>query len=283
MNKFTDDLGCAKCLATPKTDTDFDKLPYKKIKTIYDKSDSAFFISECRYCKQPYLEEYMDFGITGGWYDEYNNPAKYGNYKNGLKEGLWIERHTNSNLLTQMFYKNDVLDGKYTVNEYASPFDAQNIRTKKSELEELLELAKLGEYQDLVNDLTKQLEAVDYPKIIVEGYYVNGKKNGYWIDNRKGSDYRSKGNYINGNKDGTWTHSDSSGEVYKEEYEDGVLIKKKFKSELSPAVSIQCSDVITEEILEYQRKSGCTLPKDTFVCKEGYTRSADGKRCIRDS
>ena len=70
MNKFTDDLGCAKCLATPKTDTDFDKLPYKKIKTIYDKSDSAFFISECCYCKQPYLEEYMDIGSSGWWQDD---------------------------------------------------------------------------------------------------------------------------------------------------------------------------------------------------------------------
>ena len=70
MNEFTDDLGCTKCLATPKTDTDFDSLPYKKIKTLHDKSDSAFFISECCYCKQPYLEEYMDFGITGGWNDD---------------------------------------------------------------------------------------------------------------------------------------------------------------------------------------------------------------------
>ena len=45
MNDFTDDLGCAKCLRTPKTDTDFDSLPFKKIKTIFDKSDSAFFIN----------------------------------------------------------------------------------------------------------------------------------------------------------------------------------------------------------------------------------------------
>lgn len=70
MSEFTYDLGCSECLATPKTDTDFDSLPFKKIKTIYDKSDSAFFISECRHCKQPYLEEYMDFGITGGWDDD---------------------------------------------------------------------------------------------------------------------------------------------------------------------------------------------------------------------
>ena len=70
MNKFTDDLGCAKCLATPETDTDFDSLPYKKIKTIYDKSDNSFYISECSYCHQPYLEEYRDNGMLGGWDDD---------------------------------------------------------------------------------------------------------------------------------------------------------------------------------------------------------------------
>ena len=41
-----------------------------------------------------------------------------------------------------MYYKNDVLDDKYTVTEYASPFDAQNIRTQKSELEELLDFKR---------------------------------------------------------------------------------------------------------------------------------------------
>ena len=70
MNKFTDDLGCAKCLATPETGTDFDSLPYKKIKTIYDKSDNSFYISECSYCHQPYLEEYRDNGMLGGWDDD---------------------------------------------------------------------------------------------------------------------------------------------------------------------------------------------------------------------
>jgi hypothetical protein len=70
MSEFRDDLGCPKCLATPKTDTDFDSLPFKKIKTIYDKNESAFFISECCYCKQPYLEEYMDLGSSGWWQED---------------------------------------------------------------------------------------------------------------------------------------------------------------------------------------------------------------------
>jgi antitoxin component YwqK of YwqJK toxin-antitoxin module len=175
------------------------------------------------------------------WYDEYNNPAKFGNYKNGLKEGLWIERHTDSNFETQMFYKNDVLDGKYTIYGYMSPFDVVKIQIRKAELEAKLESAKLQGFQDLVNHFTEQLETLDYPKIITEGYYLNGKRDGYWKELKGGGNYingvkdgawdegSSKGNYINGNKDGIWSYSYSFGEVYKEEvYEDGVLIEKKF-------------------------------------------------------
>jgi hypothetical protein len=69
-DSFAQTFGCSKCRVTPETDTAFNSLPYKKIKTIYDKSDSAFFISECCFCNQPYLEEYMDFNITGGWDDD---------------------------------------------------------------------------------------------------------------------------------------------------------------------------------------------------------------------
>ena len=208
------------------------------------------------------------------WYDEYNNRSKYGNYSNGLREGLWIEQHTNSNAVTQMYYKNDVLDGKYTVTELASPFDFQEIQYKKNELNELIKLAKLGVNQDLVNDLTKQLEAIDYPKIIVEGYYVNGKRDGYWKENRQGggnyingikdgpwNEGSEKGSYINGNRDGTWSYSYSFGEVYKEEiYDNGVLIEKKFKNVLSTAVP--------------------TPPADWY-CNEGYIKSSDGTRCVK--
>ena len=108
------------------------------------------------------------------------------------------------------------------------------------------------------------------PKIIEEGVYINGKKEGTWT--------------INAKIEGTQTIWNSYG-IYSEEknYEDGVLIKKKLKNELPINMGFQCSDVITEKILEYQRKSSCTLPKDIWVCKEGFTKSDDGKRCIRDS
>ena len=167
------------------------------------------------------------------WYDEYNNTTKIGNYINGLKEGIWLEPSTNSNFATQMHYKNDVLDGKYTVTEYASPFDMVDFESEKDLLKmQILLFTELERDQEVVDMLKKRLEAVDFPKIIVEGYYVNGKRDGYWIDNSKGQNYSSQGNYINGNKDGTWSYYDYSGEVYKSEYEDGVLIKNKLKNEL---------------------------------------------------
>ena len=64
---FSQTFGCPECRATPETDTKFDSLPYKKIKTLYDKSDNSFHISECSYCNQPYLEEFRDDGMLGGF------------------------------------------------------------------------------------------------------------------------------------------------------------------------------------------------------------------------
>ena len=208
------------------------------------------------------------------WYDQYNEWTKYGNYIKGLREGLWIEQYTDSDYVAEMYYKNDVLDGKYTFTEYAGPYLSQEIQYKKNELNEMIKLAKLGVNQDLVNDLTKQLEAIDYPKIIVEGYYVNGKRDGYWKENRQGggnyingikdgpwNEGSEKGSYINGNRDGTWSYSYSFGEVYKEEiYDNGVLIEKKFKNVLSTAVP--------------------TPPADWY-CNEGYIKSSDGTRCVK--
>ena len=49
------------------------------------------------------------------------------------------------------------------------------------------------------------------------------------------------------------------------------------------AESFQCPDVIIDEDhMESIRASGCTL-QDPWICKEGFTKSDDGERCIRDS
>ena len=51
----------------------------------------------------------------------------------------------------------------------------------------------------------------------------------------------------------------------------------------SYAESFQCPDVIIDkDHMESIRASGCTL-QDPWVCKEGFIKSDDGKRCIRDS
>ena len=50
------------------------------------------------------------------------------------------------------------------------------------------------------------------------------------------------------------------------------------------AESFQCPDVIIDkDHMESIRASGCTLSKDIWVCKEGFTKSDDGKQCIRDT
>jgi len=176
------------------------------------------------------------------WYDKFNEATKYGNYINGLREGLWIEQQADINYTTLMHYKNGVLDGEYSIKEYASPFVSDKYAGEKKSLKRLLEVAIKRGLQDTIVALEKEIAFFDYPKIIVKGYYVNGKKGGYWKENRQGggnyingvkngawNEGSSKGNYSNGNKNGTWSYWYSFGEVYKEEiYEDGVLIEKKF-------------------------------------------------------
>ena len=160
-----------------------------------------------------------------------------------------------------MNYKNDMLDGKWTrLYSNRGTFENWEAEKEKIYLEGLLKQYKFEENQTKIDQVNAQLKALEMPKIIEEGVYINGKK------------------------EGTWTIWNSYG-IYSEEknYEDGVLIKKKLKNELPTDMGFQCSDVITEKILEYQRKSSCTLPKDIWVCKEGFTKSDDGKRCIRDT
>jgi hypothetical protein len=64
---FVENFGCLKCRKLPDASTDYDELPYKKVKTLYDTSHHAYWLSECKFCKQPYLEEFKDeIGWFGG-------------------------------------------------------------------------------------------------------------------------------------------------------------------------------------------------------------------------
>ena len=228
--------------------------------------DVRFGLYKCMESPQGQMVNDFRHGVWT-WYNKFNQKTKEGNYVNGKKEGKWTEWiyssdsfHSGSDLIL-MNYKNDMLDGKWTrLYSNRGTFENWEAEKEKIYLEGLLKQYKFEENQTKIDQVNAQLKALEMPKIIEEGVYINGKK------------------------EGTWTIWNSYG-IYSEEknYEDGVLIKKKLKNELPTDMGFQCSDVITEKILEYQRKSSCTLPKDIWVCKEGFTKSDDGKRCIRDS
>jgi len=57
---FINTFGCSKCRKTPKTGTDYAKLPFENLKVLYDTSHHSFYYSKCKYCHQPYLQEFRD-------------------------------------------------------------------------------------------------------------------------------------------------------------------------------------------------------------------------------
>jgi antitoxin component YwqK of YwqJK toxin-antitoxin module len=84
-------------------------------------------------------------------------------------------------------------------------------------LEGLLKQYKFEENQTKIDEVTAQLKRLEMPRIIEEGNYINGKKEGTWTFRN------STGNYTNGKKDGTWTFLSSDGISEEEVYEDGEL------------------------------------------------------------
>ena len=212
-------------------------------------------------CKQSPEGQFINGKRDGEWiwWDKYNREIKAGNYVNGSKEGPWFERiYTGHAYRTiQMNYKNDKLEGKWTHKfSYEGPVsrnqNAEKIYFLKRELKQAIEEGN----QTTIKAIENILQSFEMPKIIAEGYYINGIKDGAWIESDSKGNYvkgkreglwtmcgnvggnyingikdgawigcNSKGNYINGLKDGTWTYYFKlNGQIRKEEiYEDGVL------------------------------------------------------------
>lgn len=68
---FADGFGCSHCHLLPATGTKFEDLPFKRTKTLHDSSHSSFWLSECKYCKQPFLEGFYD---KIDWFGEGKDP-----------------------------------------------------------------------------------------------------------------------------------------------------------------------------------------------------------------
>jgi len=57
---FVQSFGCPECHKPAESLAKFDDMPLQKVVTLHDKSHHSFWISECKHCRQPYLEEFED-------------------------------------------------------------------------------------------------------------------------------------------------------------------------------------------------------------------------------
>ena len=186
-------------------------------------SDVEFGFYECMESPQGQLVNGVRNGLWT-WYNKFNQKTKEGNYANGKKEGKWTEwiyksfdYHSGYDTI-HMNYKNDELDGKWT--HWFSSEGTWGNWVHSNEvmlLEGILKRYKFEENQTKINEVTAQLNRLEMPRIIEEGNYINGKKEGTWTFRN------STGNYTNGKKDGTWTFLSSAGISEEEVYEDGEL------------------------------------------------------------
>ena len=163
------------------------------------------------------------------WYDLYNRVIKQGNYVNGKKENSWTEWIFRGYAYDtiQMNYKSDMLDGKWTHwYSYEGPVRRHSVRQKIDMLEALIALLKNEHAEILVesqlSDEPKKYESklleleeqIQYQEPLLTIFEVPR--------------IIEEGNYIDGKKEGTWTYWRREGiiGIQKEEiYEDGVLIE----------------------------------------------------------
>ena len=180
-------------------------------------------------CKQSPEGQFINGKRDGEWiwWDKYNRKIKAGNYVNGSKEGPWFEwLYTGRAYDTiEMNYKNDMLDGKWTYwYSYEGPFKALYGDDEKHLVEAMIAFlknehaeilvesqlsdepkkyeSKLSELEEHIQYQERQLTKFEVPRILEEGNYINGKKEGTW----------------------TFWYSDNFNEEVI--YEDGVLIEK---------------------------------------------------------
>ena len=121
----------------------------------------------------------------GYWVEYYENGISFrGNFKNGKEEGAWISYHVNGQVFSKGNYKNGKEEGAW-----------------------------VG-YKD-----NGQLSS--------RGNFKNGKKEGAWVSYKYDGQLFSRGNYKNGKKEGAWIAYDKYGApwaMFTGTYKDGVKI-----------------------------------------------------------
>ena len=143
---------------------------------------------------------------TGGYKSYYNSGELYvsGRIRNGLREGKWNFYYKNQMKEWVIFY----LHGKVNPNQLSSNWHENGY--KKIE-------GFLLDFEDTIIWDNKYIEYYDDGIILIEGYYVKGKKHGKWIEYHPNRAKKSSGNYSDDKKVGDWNYYN----------QDGVLVDKK--------------------------------------------------------
>lgn len=139
----------------------------------------------------------------GYWKEYYEGGAlkREGKYKNGLREGPWKFYYSDGSSEQRGTYKNGKPDGDWT---WFHP----NGNTWRTEVF----------YAGLEEGMA--IEYNDTGKVISQGEYLDGEKEGEWL--LEYGDHKEQGKYRAGLRDGEWKHYHSNGElVYKGEFVDG--------------------------------------------------------------
>jgi antitoxin component YwqK of YwqJK toxin-antitoxin module len=177
------------------------------------------------------------------WYDNFNGKKKQGKYINGKKEGQWTEWLGTGYAYDtiEMNYKNDELDGKW-VHWYSSEHPYTSHQRNEREMNTRYEISRLRTYlkskeleiayeeiiaqRELREKDTEKLED-EYKKLEI---HIKNKEKLLFNLELLGEFPRilAEGNYINGKKEGVWTiFNRDFVRINKEEiYKDGVLIEK---------------------------------------------------------
>jgi uncharacterized protein len=153
--------------------------------------------------------------------------------ENGLKQGQWIEYFITGQLKAEGFYKDNIKIGlwKYYFEngnlEQIGAYDNKGL--SKGEWKWFYPNNNLRRIESFFEDIN-QGEMIEYASdssIMVRGNFVDGRKEGVWIENING--FKTEGEYLDDVREGNWKTFYPNGNPYSEgkyidDYADGIHI-----------------------------------------------------------
>ena len=170
-------------------------------------------------------------GVPNGNYFHWNpngNMRIKGNYKNGKKEGLWMEYFITGQQVYQIInYKNGLKHGEFKEHLKDGKliiWGNYNNHNKEGKWEYYFENGQLDMVGSFKNDIQHGDWKFYYPNGVLyyNGNFINGLKNGEWNFNYNSGEKWRIGNYKNDFKSGLWTtYYENKQKAMEGEYEKG--------------------------------------------------------------